>query len=49
MGFTMSVYVRRYFEAAIAGILIFFKVFSDYKKLKTKLTFSGHCSVNEAL
>ena len=34
--FTMSVYVRHYFEAAIAGFLIFCKVFSDYQKLNNK-------------
>ena len=33
----MLVYVRSYFEATIAGILIFFKVFSNYKKLKEVL------------
>ena len=49
MHFTIHVYVRRYFEAAIAGILILFKVSSNYKKLTTKPTFSGYCFVNETL
>ena len=46
MHFTMLVNVRRYFEAAIAGIPIF-KVFSNYEKLTAKPTFSGYCFVNE--
>ena len=43
----MLVYARRYFEAAIAGILIFLKVFSNSKKLTTKPTSSGYRFVNE--
>ena len=49
MHFTMLVYVRHYFEAAVAGILIFFKVFSIYKQLTTKSTFSRYCFINETL
>ena len=47
MHFTKLAYVRCYFEAAIGSILIFFKGFSDYKKLRTKPTRSRYCFVNE--
>ena len=46
---TMLVYDRRYFEAAIASIFIFFKVFSNYQKLTTNPTFSAYCFVNGTL
>ena len=49
MHFTILFYVRRYFEAAITGILILFKVFSNYKKQTTTPTFSGYCFVKEKL
>ena len=47
MQFTMLIYVRWYFETAIASTFIFFKVFRDYKKLTTKPTFPGYCFVKE--
>ena len=46
---TKLVYVRCYFETAIASISIFFKVFSNYKKLTTKPTFLGKRFINKSL
>ena len=46
---TKLVYVRWYFQAAIASIFIFFKVFSNYKKLTTRPTFPGKCFINKLL
>ena len=46
---TKFVYVQYYFEAAIASIFIFFKVFSNYKKLASKPTFPGKCFINKLL
>ena len=46
---TKLVYVKHYFEAAIACIFSFFKRFSNYKKLATKPTFPGKCFINKSL
>ena len=46
---TCIAYVRCYLEAAIASIFIFLKVFSNYKKLTTKLTFPGKYFISKSL
>ena len=43
------VYLRCYFEAAIACFFISLKVFCNYKKLTTKPTFPGKCFINKLL